>query len=99
MARRVAPQIEVFNRRNKRMEPFLFSFPRRIAGHVRFQHEGEEFLFLLTGRVEFEIDGEKFILEEGDSLYFDASLPHRGKALGGSAKAIVVTYSPRQGRR
>lgn len=87
------------NRRNKRMEPFLFSFPRRIAGHVQFQHDGEEFLFLLTGRVEFEVDGEKYILEEGDSLYFDANLPHRGRALGASAKAIVVTYSPHRSRK
>ena len=87
------------NRRNKRMEPFLFSFPRRIASHVQFRHEGEEFLFLLSGRVEFEVDGEKYLLEEGDSLYFDASLPHRGRALGASAKALVVTYHPHPGRK
>lgn len=84
------------HRRNKRMEPFLFSFPRRIDRHVHFEHEGEEFLFILSGRVEFEVSGEKYILEEGDSLYFDASQPHKGRALGASAKAIVVTYTPRK---
>lgn len=84
------------NRRNKRMEPFLFSFPRRIDRHVHFRHEGEEFLFILSGKVEFEVNGERYILEEGDSLYFDSSLPHKGRALGGSARAIVVTYSPRR---
>lgn len=82
------------NRRNKRMEPFLFSFPRSINRHVHFEHEGEEFLFMVHGKVEFEIDGEKYILSEGDSLYFDASLPHKGRAIGGQAKAIVVTYAP-----
>lgn len=86
-------------RRNKRMEPFLFSFPRRIVGDVHFQHDGEEFVFLLAGKVEFEVDGEKYILEEGDSLYFDARLPHRGRALGSSAKAIVVTYTPQRGSK
>lgn len=84
------------HRRDKRMEPFLFSFPRRIDRHVHFQHEGEEFLFILSGKVEFEVDGDKYILEDGDSLYFDASLPHKGRALGGSAKAIVVTCAPRK---
>lgn len=84
------------NRRNKRMEPFLFSFPRRIDRHVHFRHEGEEFLFILSGKVEFEVNGERYILEEGDSLYFDSSLPHKGRALGAAAKAIVVTYSPRR---
>jgi transcriptional regulator with XRE-family HTH domain len=83
-------------RRDKRMEPFLFSFPRRIDGHVHFQHDGEEFVFILSGKVEFEVNGEKYILEEGDSIYFDANLPHKGRALGGSAKAIVVTWSPRK---
>ena len=84
------------NRRDKRMEPFLFSFPRRIDRHVHFEHDGEEFLFILSGKVEFDVNGEKYILEEGDSIYFDASLPHKGRALGGSAKAIVVTWSPRK---
>lgn len=84
------------DRRNKRMEPFLFSFPRRIDRHVHFRHEGEEFLFILSGKVEFEVNGERFILEEGDSVYFDSSLPHKGRALGGTAKAIVVTYAPRR---
>ena len=87
-------------RRNKRMEPFLFSFPRSINRHVHFGHEGEEFLFMMHGKVEFEIDGEKYILSEGDSLYFDASLPHKGHAIGGQAKAIVVTYAPpKRGKR
>ena len=87
-------------RRDKRMEPFLFSFPRSLGRHVYFEHEGEEFLFVVHGRVEFEIDGEKYLLAEGDSLYFDASLPHKGRALGGQAKAIVVTYTPtKRGRR
>jgi transcriptional regulator with XRE-family HTH domain len=85
-------------RRDKRMEPFLFSFPRRIERHVHFRHEGEEFLFILSGRVEFEVDGDRYILGQGDSIYFDASLPHKGHALGGSAKAIVVTYAPRKRR-
>ena len=84
------------HRRHKRMEPFLFSFPRRIDRHVHFQHQGEEFVFILSGRVEFEVNGEKYILEEGDSIYFDASQPHKGRALGSSAKAIVVTYTPRR---
>jgi transcriptional regulator with XRE-family HTH domain len=85
-------------RRDKRMEPFFFSFPRRIERNVHFRHEGEEFLFILSGRVEFEVDGEKYLLEAGDCMYFDADLPHRGRALGGSAKAIVVTWAPRKAR-
>lgn len=79
---------------HKKMEPFLFTFPSHIDKHVFFEHEGEEFLFVLTGRVEWQAGSEKVILEPGDSVYFDSRLPHRGRALDGEASALVVAYSP-----
>ncbi len=82
---------------HKKMEPFLFTFPSEIDKYVFFEHEGEEFLFILTGRVEWQAGSEKAILEPGDSVYFDSRLPHRGRALDGEATALVVTYSPETG--
>lgn len=79
---------------HKKMEPFLFTFPSEIDKHVFFEHEGEEFLFVLSGRVEWQAGSEKVILEPGDSVYFDSRLPHRGRALEGEATALVVAYSP-----
>ncbi len=83
------------NRRDKKMEPFLFTFPSRIDKYVFFEHEGEEFMFVLTGRVEWQAGSRKLVLEPGDSVYFDARLPHRGRALDGEATALVVTCSPK----
>jgi transcriptional regulator with XRE-family HTH domain len=85
------------NRRGKKMEPFLFTFPSQIDKYVFFEHEGEEFMFVLSGRVEWQCGGEKLVLEAGDSVYFDARLPHRGRAIEGEATALVVTYSPKSG--
>ena len=79
---------------DKKMEPFLFTFPSEIDKYVFFEHEGEEFLFVLSGKVEWQAGGNKLILEPGDSIYFDARLPHRGRSLGGEASALVVVYSP-----
>lgn len=81
-------------RAHKKMEPFLFTFPSEIDKHVFFEHEGEEFIFVLSGRVEWQTGSEKVILGPGDCVYFDSRLPHRGRALKGEAKAIVVTYTP-----
>ncbi len=78
----------------KKMEPFLFTFPSEIDKHVFFEHEGEEFLFVVSGRVEWQAGSEKLILEVGDSIYFDARLPHRGRSLDGEATALVVVCSP-----
>lgn len=85
------------NRRDKRMEPFLFTFPSKIDKYVFFEHEGEEFMFVLSGRVEWQAGSHKLVLEPGDSIYFDARLPHRGRSLEGEATALVVAYNRKPG--
>lgn len=89
-------------KRNKRMEPFFFTFPAEIHLHPFFEHDGEEFIMILRGRAEFETkrDGkiEQWILDEGDSLYIDSSVPHRGRSLIGETEALVVIYQPKPER-
>jgi transcriptional regulator with XRE-family HTH domain len=79
---------------HKHMEPFLFTFPSSVSEEVFFEHDGEEFIFVTAGRVRFLVDGQEWVLNPGDSVYFDASLPHRGEAVGGEAKALVIIYTP-----
>jgi len=80
-------------RLSKRMEPFVFTFPSKIDRHVFFDHGGEEFVFILSGTVEFQVGDERWTLEEGDSIYFDAAIPHRGWSVGRDAKALVVVHA------
>jgi transcriptional regulator with XRE-family HTH domain len=40
-------------------------------------HQGEECLVVLEGRMTVEVGEDKMLLESGDSLYFDSSIPHR----------------------
>jgi quercetin dioxygenase-like cupin family protein len=76
------------------MEPFIFTFPTSISKDVSFEHEGEEFVFVLSGRVEFETGKRRWLLQAGDSLYMDSSIPHRGRSVGGEAKALVIIFQP-----
>lgn len=46
-------------------------------------HTGQEFNMVMEGRLMINLNGKDFILEEGDSFYFDPSLPHGMKALDG----------------
>lgn len=78
----------------KAMDPFVFTFPSDIKGDTYFDHEGQELIFVLAGVVEFEISDRVITLTQGDSVYFDASLRHRGKSVGGKAQALVVIYTP-----
>ncbi len=76
------------------LQPFLFSFPEQIDKYVFFQHEGEELLYVLTGKIEWHVGGQKFFLESGDTVHFDSRIPHRGRSLAGKATALVIMYSP-----
>ena len=80
-------------RLSKRMEPFVFTFPSKIDRHVFFDHGGEEFVFILAGTVVFQVGDERWTLDEGDSIYFDAAIPHRGWSVGRDAKALVVVHA------
>ena len=77
----------------KRMEPFVFTFPSKIDRHVFFDHGGEEFVFILSGKVIFQVGDERWALVKGDSIYFDAAIPHRGWSVGRDATALVVIHA------
>jgi transcriptional regulator with XRE-family HTH domain len=44
-------------------------------------HAGQEFNYVLEGKLLLVINGKELVLEEGDSLYFNAELRHGMKAL------------------
>jgi transcriptional regulator with XRE-family HTH domain len=76
----------------KNMEPYIVlpGFDDKIV----FSHEGEEFMFMLEGTSEFFYGDKKYILKKGDSIYFDSTVPHRGRSTGKKkAKTLVVMYS------
>lgn len=79
---------------SRALQPFLFSFPDEVDKFVFFEHEGEEVMFVLTGRVEWQVGVDKFILDPGDTIHFDSRIPHRGRSLAGPATALVVIFSP-----
>jgi transcriptional regulator with XRE-family HTH domain len=79
----------------KNMEPYVIE--PAFNEEAMFQHEGEEFLFVLEGKHEFVYDGKKYIMEEGDCVYFDAAVPHSGRSMGPQkAKLLAVMYNYRR---
>lgn len=51
-----------------------------------------EYKYILQGKVEYLIDNEKYILEEGDSLFFDGRLGHKPNNIGEEDARILVVY-------
>ncbi|MHC1743358.1 MAG: helix-turn-helix domain-containing protein [Syntrophobacteraceae bacterium] len=67
---------------NRMMEPFILTLPLEPKKRTIYQHEGEEILFVIQGTMKFLYDSEEYIVNEGDCLYFDSSLPHFGETMG-----------------
>ena len=81
-----------YDKHGKNMDPFIIE--PAFEDEAIFQHEGEEFMFVLEGKHEFVYDGETYIMEKGDSVYFDAAVPHTGKSLGKKkAKLLAVLFN------
>jgi len=62
--------------------------PASFAEH--YCHDGEEFVYVVTGRVEIEIDGVRWTIEAGDSVYYAGGLPHRWRSAGPDPVRLVV---------
>lgn len=79
---------------HKKMEPFIISLPSKSREGDLFDHAGEELFYVLEGRINFFYADKKYSLKEGDCIYFDSGIPHRGEGVGKRpAKALVVIYS------
>jgi len=82
-----------FTFRNKKAEPFMVTVePRNSTDEklVLHSHEGQEFNFMVSGNMEFHLDNTVYELAEGDSLYFDAGIPHAMKAIGGAPAQFIA---------
>ena len=51
-----------------------------------------EYKYIIKGRVEYQIEETKYILEEGDSLFFDGRLSHKPANIGNEDALMLVIY-------
>ena len=70
---------------------FPTDFTGAPGGSEPHEHEGVEFVYVLSGRLVIEMDSRTELLEEGDAAYFDSAVPHSYRREGdGRTTAIVV---------
>ncbi len=77
-------------KQNKKMDPFLLTLNEKVTNTDTYGHNGEEFLFVLQGTAELLLDGQRILLNEGDSVYFDANLKHRLLAKGNDEIKVLA---------
>ena len=81
----------------RHMEPFIINIAPKEEGadFILSSHEGEEFIFCLDGVLEISYGNEVYILEEGDSIYYDSIIEHHVHAADErGTKILAVVYTP-----
>jgi transcriptional regulator with XRE-family HTH domain len=72
------------------MQPLRIIVPAEREEDVAYQHEGEQWLYVLSGRLSLKIADEEFVLESGDAAHFDAEVSHHLGALEGRDAEIIL---------
>ena len=77
---------------NRKADPFIVSITPEETKEIHYNsHPGHEFEMVLEGSMKVVIDGKELMLEEGDSIYFDATKKHGMQALNGkNAKFLAI---------
>ena len=81
----------------RHMEPFLIEIAPSEEGEdfTLSTHEGEEFIYVLNGVVEINYGKNTYILEEGDSIYYDSIVAHHVHAAADNkARILGDVYTP-----
>lgn len=64
------------------------------TGDKLYQHEGEECAFVLEGKLQINLSGNKFILNKGDFIWFQSTIPHQITNLSNKKSIAIWVDSP-----
>ncbi len=77
----------------KIMQPLLVTLEPSDEPAELVSHSGQEFNMVLEGKIAVVFDKEEFILEEGDSIYFNPTMPHGQRCVGDKTARFVTVIA------
>jgi mannose-6-phosphate isomerase-like protein (cupin superfamily)/DNA-binding XRE family transcriptional regulator len=75
---------------HKIMQPLLVRLEPSNETAALVTHGGQEYNYVVEGEMIFNFDGREFLLEKGDSIYFNPAYPH-GQRCGGEEPTVFLT--------
>jgi transcriptional regulator with XRE-family HTH domain len=76
------------------LQPIRINISPSRKGNEHFHHDGEEWIYLLSGRLTLSLAGKSYDLKAGDAAHFDSRLPHRLIAKGSQDAEVLLVASP-----
>lgn len=85
---------------DRRLGVLIMTLPPNLEGSsIRSSHEGEECILVLEGTLVATIGDQRYSLEVGDTITFDAVIPHWWSNLTTeTARILCISTPPSQGR-
>ena len=81
---------------DRHMEPFLVTLDPAETEEERSTHDGQEFIYVLEGVMEVRLGEEIHLLQPGDAIYYDSTVPHLVKCHGPErTRILAVLYAER----
>ena len=79
------------------LQPIRVRVSPSRRGKEHYHHDGEEWIYVLSGSLTLSLAGRTYDLERGDAAHFDSRLPHRLIARGTRDVEALVVASPLSG--
>ena len=68
--------------------------PGATTSSKPLSHKGEECTLVIEGKMKIQVGDKFFVLEEGDSIYYFASIPHKITSIGDKDLIIISAITP-----
>jgi transcriptional regulator with XRE-family HTH domain len=68
--------------------------PKTSSGKETIAHSGQEFIYCLEGSLVYFVGDEQYVLSQGDSLIFQAHIPHRWENKSNSTTQCIFIICP-----
>jgi transcriptional regulator with XRE-family HTH domain len=78
----------------RRMESFYAEFPVRSKPSKPHEHGSAEFIYVIEGQLVVTVGDTDHVLDEGDAMHFDSSVPHGYRRESRSMCTALVVVAP-----
>jgi transcriptional regulator with XRE-family HTH domain len=79
-----------YNFKGRTIDPLLVYLDPTKPEAPMVRHAGQEFNYIIEGKVKVTVGPRSYVLSAGDTIYFDAGIPHGQAAVGVPSRFITI---------
>jgi len=86
-------QAVIKKRANEAIKPLIITLPDNMNSEkIPYNyHDGEEMIYVLQGKMSFYYGDEQYLVEEGDCLHFNSTVPHKVVAADNNQQVKILS--------